>query len=230
MVYIIIFALIFSLFILSVVKFNLFFYKRDSDEHLEISIVYLRIIELKLKVPEMTFDIKNMVPFMTFRVNLSNRRIKKINKSEKVVISPLRVRIGIAMNFIKRLFTQVKRFRLAIKVFLKTIKIDSLDIDIRFGTKDPAISGIIAGGIWSFIYFVLSMMSYYFDFEAISGKVMVLPDFLKTESAQITFKGIIRVRVGHIIIAGLFIPVIWLVSKRSYINARGAKEYGWTSN
>jgi len=226
----IIFALIFSLFILSTVKLNLFFYKKGSDEHLEISIIYLRIIELNLKVPDMTFDIKNMIPFMTFRVNLSNRRIKKMNTSEKVVISPLRVRIGIAMNFIKRLFMQVKRFRQSIRVFLKTIKIDSMDMDIRFGAENPAISGIIAGAIWSFIYFILSMVSYYFDFEARSGKVMVLPVFLTTESAQITFKGIIRVRVGHIIIAGLFIPVIWLASQKSYINARRAKEYGWTSN
>jgi len=226
----IILALTFSLFILSPVKFNLFFYKKGPDEHLEISIIYLRVIKLDVNVPEMTFDIKNMIPFMTFKVNLSNRKIKKLNTSEKVVISPLRVRIGIAINFIKRLFSQVKRFRHAIRIFLKTIKINSIDIDIRFGAEDPAIAGIVAGGIWSFIYFILSMMSYYFDFEAISGEVTVLPVFLKTESVQIVFKGIIRVRVGHIITAGLFIPVIWLVSQRSYINARRAKEYGWTSN
>lgn len=229
MIYIII-ALTFSLFVLSPVKFNLYFYKKGSDEHMEISVVYLRVIKVDVKVPEMSFDIKNMIPFMTFKVNLSNRRIKKVKKTEKVVFSPLRFRIGMALNFIKRLFAQIKRFKPVIRVFLKTIKINKFDIGIKFGVKDPAIAGIIAGGIWSFIYFILSVMSYYFDFERVSSDITVFPLLLKTEPAQIVFKGIIQVRVGHIIITGLFIPVMWLISRRSYFNARRAKEYGWTSN
>ncbi|HHW02703.1 MAG TPA: DUF2953 domain-containing protein [Thermoanaerobacterales bacterium] len=125
---------------------------------------------------------------------------------------------------------QIKKYKIAIKVFLKTIKIDKLSISIKFGSMDPAAAGIIAGGIWGFIYFILSAASYYFDFEGTSSEITVSPSFLTTESAQIFVKGIIQVRVGHIIIAGLFFLVIWLLTRKSYINARRAKEYGWASN
>lgn len=228
MIYII-FALTFFLFILSSVKFTLFFYKEGSDEHIEISIVYLKIIRINVKIPETIFYMSNLIPFVTLKINLSNNKIKK-TKNNKIIISPLRLRIAILVNFIKKLFQQIKRFKHPVRIFLKSIKIINIDIHIKFGAEDPAISGFIAGGIWSFIYFILSMMSYYFDFERTSAEITVIPVFEKSKSIQIFFTSIIQVRIGHIIIAGLFTSVIWFLSQRSYIKSRGAEEYGWTSH
>lgn len=228
MIYIL-FALIFSLFIFSPVKFYLLFNKDDSDEHIEISIVYLKIIKINFKIPEMIFYIRNFIPFVAFEVNLSSNKLNKY-KNKKNVILPLKLKMAMLVNFIKELFQQIKRFKYAARLFLRTVKLINIHIDIKFGMENPAISGIIAGGIWSFIYFVLSMMSYYLDFKKTSASIKVITDYEKSKSIQILFTGIFEVRIAHIIIAGLFFSAIWMFSRRSNIKLRRAKEYGWSSH
>jgi hypothetical protein len=201
------------------------FNKDDSDEHIEISIVYLKIIKMNFKIPEMIFYIRNFIPFVAFEVNLSKNKLNKKN-----VVLPLKLRLAMLANFIKELFQQIKRFKYAAKLFLRTVKLINIRIDIKFGMEDPAISGIIAGGIWGFIYFVLSMMSYYLDFKKSSASIKVITDYKRSKSIQILFTGIFEARIAHIIIAGLFFSAIWMFSRRSNIKLRRAKEYGWSSH
>lgn len=230
MIYILL-PLAFSLFLLSSVEIGLYFNKKGRDEHFTLSIVYLKVIKINIKFPEMIFDVKNMIPFMTFKVNLSDINKMKTRKlSKKMVVSPVRVPLSHIWNFTKSLLQGSKRFKTVVKMLTKTIRIVKFNLKISFTSENPVFACITAGMMWSFTYIILSFVSHYFNFKGSERNIDIRPFFLHKESLQIIFEGIIQIRVGHIIIAGIVIPFIWFISQKGYFKTRRAKQYGWTSN
>jgi hypothetical protein len=186
--------------------------------------VYLGIVKLDLQIPQMKLDIKNLVPFATLRLNFPA-------KKEKVVVSPLRMRIRLFIHFLLSAYLQIKRFDKAVRLFLKTVKVRKVYLTVKFGNEDPAAGGVMAGGLWGFIYFVLSLMSHFLDAGGAAIRVDVHPEFLKAEPVQMEFKGIFQFRVGHIIIASIAVLLLWAFSKKRYRKKlEGATSYGGTSN
>ena len=88
----------------------------------------------------------------------------------------------------------------------------NLNIHVTFGLKIP-LTGILAGHVWGSIYNFVNIISY-FNFKA-TIKVNVTPIFVKSESLEIDFRGIFKLRVGHIIIASLLVLWYWSLSKEN---------------
>lgn len=179
---------------------------------------------MNFKIPEMFFHMKNLIPFLTLKLNLSNKKISK-SENKKIVISPLRLKA-----LILKLYRQIKRFRHATILFLKTVRFIKANIQIMFAAEDPAVSCFIVGGVLSFLYFILSFISYYINFDKSSISLNVKPVNFMSNSIKVFFSGIIELRIAHIIIGGLLLFVVWLFPERIDIKLRRAKKYGWTSH
>lgn len=94
------------------------------------------------------------------------------------------------------------------------IEIPRLEIDLEYGTGDPAKTGMLYGGIWGAVGTVYPIAARYFH---IAYPVLnVTPDYNETRF-KIEVKSIIRVKPSHIINA-VFKQGMWSVITYSYKN------------
>ena len=133
----------------------------------------------------------------------------------------------------EKIFYSIKHILLNYKktsnYLINSIKIKDLELKIKYGFSDPAITGISAGILWGSIYFILGIVSKFLNLKHAKIKVDVCPDFANKENIQIKFTGIFQMKIGHIIIAAIVIPILWFSSIKRF-KSKGATDYGWTSN
>mgnify|MGYP002410142692 CR=1 FL=1 len=210
--------LTFSLFILLPVKFRIILFKRRSDEYIRVEIDCYRVSKIFLEIPKIKFIIKNLIPLLSFEYHIGSKN-NRIPKSERIVISPLRDRYKIVINMIKVLFKHINNLKKIIRFLSKHINVLYFSINITFGSEDAALTGFLAGQVWSIIYVGLSTVSFYLNFDNTNIKINVIPVFTKHEPLQIDINCIFQLRVGHIIIASFFTVWYLLLSKISSIKS-----------
>jgi len=222
LIYIII-ALAFSLFFFSPVKIHIKIKKSNNDEHAELMFNYLNLVKVYLLIPEMVFQIKNFTPFLSLKFKLSP--ISK--KSKKAILSHRRINFKQVKYFIELLEHQVKKFNRSFHWLLKRVKILKFHLYLSFGRDNPEIVAIAVGTLWSAIHLIMSKMSYIVDFSKAKINISITPDFINNESLKLQLEGIFQIKLGHIIIVSLVLPLLWIFSKKSHIkNTEGAANYG----
>ncbi|HHY41278.1 MAG TPA: DUF2953 domain-containing protein [Thermoanaerobacterales bacterium] len=202
--------LAFSLVFFLPVKFHIMLFKKARDEHIKLEISLCSLSKIVLEIPEMKFTIRSFIPLLSFRYKMQSKKKGKI-KSRKVVISPLRDRFKVIINILKFCITYLKTFKKLINILLNKVNVTYLNIDIAFGSENPALTGFFAGYIWSAIYQILGFLSMHANFAKADVKTNVRPNFLEPESFQIDVNCIFHLRVGYIIIASLIIAWYWLL-------------------
>ena len=222
MVFIII-ALAFSLFFLSPVKIYIKINKNYYTGQAELILNYLNLLKINLLIPEMIFQIKNFTPFLTIKFKFS----PKSRKSKKVVLSHRRLDLIKLKNFLELLVHNLKRFNRSSHWLLKRVKILKLELHLKFGRDNPEMVAITAGTLWVVIHLIMSRLSYMMDFSEAKINVKIIPYFIDSESLKLRLEGIFQIKLCHIIIASLFLPFIWISSKKSSIKStEGAAHYG----
>jgi len=206
--------LAFSLFILLPVRVSITLFKKRDNEYIRIEIDCFKALKILFEIPEMKFIIKNFIPTLSFKYQISNKN-NKVSKSEKIVISPLRDRYKIIINIIKALYKHINNLKKISRFLSKHINVLDMNINIAFGSENAALTGFLAGQAWSIVYFGLSMLSFYFNFDNSNIKVNVTPVFINYEPIQIDINCIFQLRIGHIIITSSIVVWYWLVSKQS---------------
>lgn len=196
--------LAFSLFILLPVKFHFILLKRTSNEYIRLEINLFNFSKMFLEIPEMKFTITNLVPLLSFEYKFGSKN-KISPKSEKVVISHFRERFKKIINIIKTFFRYFNTFEKLIKFLLKKINVIYININVAFGSENAALTGFLAGHVWSVIYQSLGLLSLYLNFKSANIKTSVRPNFLKHEPFQIDTDCIFHLRVGYIIIASFIV-------------------------
>lgn len=221
--------LTFSLFIFSPFTLHFVLQKKAHDDFLKIEIQYFKITVIRLQVTEMNLNLKNLVPFLSFKFRLTHNT-NKSRKSKKVV-SHRRYDYKAIILVLKEICHIIRRFFDVAKYTIRLVKVSKIDINARFGCENPALTGILAGQVWGIIFFALSLISNYLNFKDANIKVNVIPTFLQKETIEFYSEGIITLRVVHIIIASLLLITAYFSVKRKSTNkSKGAKKHGWTSN
>ena len=222
-------GLTFSLILfMSPIKIYISFKKKSSDEYIKIQTVYLGMIKFNLAVPRFFLKIRNFVPILKFNIKAFVQ--KHIISEGEVVTSPSDYKFRVLIFFLQNALLEIKKFNKLFKFFLKTVHVLKLELSCGFGLEDPANTGILTGGIYSAVYITLIFLSSYLDLSETSIKVEVKPHFLNAEPLEIDLYSIIRVRVGHIIIASFTSLVFWMSARRRIIKKiKGARVHGRTS-
>ncbi len=221
--------LTFSLFIFSPFTLHFVLHKKASDDFYKIEIQYFKFTIIRLQVTEMNLSFKGLVPFLSFNFQLT--RSKNKSRKSKKVISHRRYDYKAVISVLKETCRIIRRFFNVAKYTMGLIKVSKIDINMRFGYENPALTGIVAGQVWGIIFFVLSLISNYLNFKDASIKVNVIPTFLQRDTIEFYCEGIITLRVVHIIIASLLLITAYFSVKRKSTNkSKGAKKHGWTSN
>lgn len=217
----------FSLIVFLPIKTQIELSKKKVDEYLKIEIQFLKIIKISLEIPKMIFRIENLIPVLSFEYTIYSTK-SKISKPDKIIISPLRKRYKILIEIVRELYKRIYLVKKVLKFFGKFIDFLDLNIHVTFGFENPALTGILAGHVWGSIYNLVNIISYYFNFKEATIKVNVTPIFVKSESLEIDFRGIFKLRVGHIIIASLLVLWYWSLSKGKLVSKKGS-DFLWMS-
>lgn len=220
----IILALTFSLFLfLSPVKIHVKIIKTEEGKDAELIINYLSIINIHLQIPKMVLQIKNFTPYLSFNVKLT----RPLKKAKKDVI-PLRYpNIERFKYFINSLTQYVGKFNQISTWMLKLIKIINFELYLSFGRDNPEIISMLTGAAWSVVHILMSKMSYMTDFSKANVKINIIPDFISNEPLKLRIEGIFQIRLGHIIIVSLLLPLLWIYSRKGYNKKiKGAANYG----
>jgi len=202
------FFLVFSLFIILPVKFEVIFQKMKSKEYLNIYINFFGLIKLLLEIPDWIIKINIFIPILSHKYSIQRTNKQKTNFLEKIAED---------LNTIKSLAYIFKRYKKINQILNKSIKISYIKLYITISSENPAVTGFFAGQTWAFAYFVMYILSYYFNLSKTTLDIKVTPVFNKLEPIHIDLKGIFHLRVGHIIIASFMIIWYQLTSKRIYI-------------
>jgi len=184
--------------------------KQAYNEYIKLEINFFNLSKIYIEIPEMIFTIKNQIPLLCFEYKLNGKN-NKISKSSKAVILSLRDWFIKLNDIINTFIKQINFFKKLFRILINKIKITYLNIDVTFGSENAALTGFLAGQIWSLIYQGLSLFSLYFSFENAKIKTNVRPDFLKNKHIQININCIFQLRVGHIIIASFIVTWYWLL-------------------
>lgn len=93
-----------------------------------------------------------------------------------------------------------KKYKKLIDIFLdsmdKRIRIEKLELDLKYGTGDAATTGMLYGVVWAMISGVYKHLTKFFDLEF--PRVNISPDF-QNSFFDFKFCGILKVRLVHII-------------------------------
>ena len=205
--------LTFSLFILLPVKFRVILIKQNSDEYIKVEMDCFKVLKICLEIPSMKFIIKNFIPALSFEYHIDANH-NSIPISEKIVILPFMDRYKNIIIIVKILCEQKDNLKRIIRLLSKYINVIDLSIYIAFGCENAALTGILAGQAWSIVYFGISILTFYLNFDNTNIDINVTPIFIKDEPLQIDINCIFRLRVGHIIIASSIVVWYWLLSKK----------------
>ncbi|NLZ52152.1 MAG: DUF2953 domain-containing protein [Thermoanaerobacteraceae bacterium] len=219
MIYLLI-ILAFSLFILLPVKFH-FMLLKGTDDYIKLEINFFNLSKIILEIPEMKFTITNLIPILSFEYKLGSKN-NSTPKAGKVVISPLRDRFKKITNVIKFILRYFNTFKKLIRILLNKVNLIYLNVEVIFGGENAALTGFLAGYIWSVIYQGLVLFSLYLSFDRANIKTSVQPNFLKHEPFQIDINCIFHLRVGYIIIASFIVTWYWLLFNMSLKTNRKA--------
>lgn len=220
LVYILI-ALAFSLILFSQIKFNIRIKKDAADEFIDILIHCFGIIKIYLQIPQMIFEVKNFIPFVTLKYKYNRRK-----RAKKIIISHKRFNIRQLILTMSQLFNQIKRFNVFFRWLLQKVKVLKFKFNLSFGLDDPELMGIATGAIWTAMHFIMSQISRLMDFSNSTTHLNFQPDFINNEPVKIEFEGIFQLRAGYIIITSLVFLIIWVISKKSLKKTKGATNYG----
>lgn len=212
--------LTFSLVFLIPVKFHITVLKKISGEYIKLETNLLNLSKIILEIPDVKFSMTSLIPILSFEYKVSSKN-KKNSNSKKFVISPLRDRFKRLVNFIKFFYANLNTFRKLIHALLSKVSITYLNVDIIFGSDNPALTGILVGHIWSAIYQSLGLLSMYLNFNRADIRTNVRPIFLKYEPLQMEINCIFHLRVGYIIIASFIITWYWLWFKHRQYMKKG---------
>jgi hypothetical protein len=224
----IIILLAFSLFIFTPLTIHLVLKKKPEKEYFEVDIKYFKFSIIKFMFTQTELDVKNLIPFLSFQVQFAH---KKNARKYKKVVSHKRYDYAFLFSVLKQTLHIFKRFWRFVKFLLSSIKLIKASINLKFGCGDPALTSIFVGQIWALIFWALSLISMYLDFRDSDINVNIVPVFLDNQAIEINCKGIITLRVVHIISVGVLLITAYLLAlKKSNNILKGAKKYGWTSN
>ncbi|HHY03714.1 MAG TPA: DUF2953 domain-containing protein [Thermoanaerobacterales bacterium] len=201
---IILLLLIFSLFF---VPINIVIHFQKYQSSAIISVELSKILKLILSLPKMNIEIKTFL-FKKIKLNLYDKGF-----SQKKLIAHWLI------NYLDNLA----------RYYTKSIIIKQISVKIHFSSRNAALTGILAGHMWSILYFILGKLSFLANIKKTKITVDVSPEF--NDSRKLTFyaKGILAIRLGHIIIVGIF--VLLLMIKRQLLSIlKGTTYYGRSSN
>lgn len=228
MLYAITFLILFLILITSPVTVKICFKKRSSDEFLDIQTVYFGFIKFNLKIPRFLLKINDLVPVILFNIE-TKAGTETISKGRMVSYFSDNKFMSY-VSLLKLLPKVIKKFHRYYGILLKSIRPSKLEFICGYGYEDSAVNAIIAGTIYSLIYILLSLFSRYIDLGKTQIHIDVKPNYMSFEPLDISIHGIIKVRVGHIIIACLYFIVLWFATgKKTNKRVKGARFHGRTS-
>lgn len=203
--------LAFSLFFFLQVRFSIVLIKKIQDEYIKFEMdSYMS--KVFLEIPEMKLTVKSFVPILSFEYKVGSKSTAKA-KSGKIIISPLRDIFRKIIDSMKFFVTYFYTFKILIIRLLKKVNLVYLNINIAFGSENPAFTGVLAGTVWTIISQSLGLLSVWLNFEGAKVKVVVTPDFFKHKSFQMKIDCIFSLRVGYIIIASFIVAWYLMIYK-----------------
>ncbi len=214
MKFIIIIALvIIAMIIISLLplRFKFHYYKEGKDDFLSLTWQIIPgIWGITAEIPFLKFSTKSIWPAIKMATQLEGEKGSSLIKKEK--------RIALTLDKIKKILKKLFQFRgkfkemvILGKWLLKKITIRKFFWFTEFGTNDAAVTGILAGLLWS-----LKTMIYQYLYHITGNfkkrpEFMVVPNFQQQKVAW-NIICIFDITCGHIIIGG--IKTLYILKKR----------------
>ncbi|XJZ26488.1 DUF2953 domain-containing protein [Bacillota bacterium Lsc_1132] len=128
---------------------------------------------------------------------VSDQNINKI--TPRKVISSLK-------NY-QEILEHVIHFHVVLRKFLRKVTIKQFRWSTAIGVEDAALTGMMAGGLWTIKGSVLGLLSHYFRMKE-QPEIMVVPNFQQM-IMHTELECMFQFRIGHAIVAGIKLVKFW---------------------
>lgn len=210
-------AIIFLMFVISILKLSIFidFQHLDDDDHLKIRLKTLfGLLRYTINVPLIKMDKQSSEVIVSQQEGLGDME-NELGKKQMKRYTPEETIFS--LKLIKQIATHVIDLHVIVKKFLSHISITKFEWHTKLGTGDAANTGLAVGIGWSVKYGVVAVLSKYMKLKS-APLLSINPDFLQPVS-ETKFVCMIQFRIGHAMLAGLRIVKYWRGSGLSKIKS-----------
>ena len=202
----IIFIIIFML--VTKIHVTIIFFNENQNDHLQVGMkAWYGLISYTYRVPVIKGNDESFGVTMKEETGLENK--KKDERKKEVTPSTVMERIRTFQTIIHH----VTDFYPIVKRFLSHIHVKKFEWKSEVGTGDAAVTGMLAGMVWTIKGCAIAIMSQYIKLKE-KPIINVKPSFQKTVSAT-RLECIFSIRVGYAIGAGFKLVKQWYSRKRS---------------
>lgn len=184
------------------VRINLRFIRENKDDFLTVSVdTFYSLLRLSLEVPVLRQ--KNMDLELEAELKAGTGRLLREEK-EQVAVMDLLEQIRRVVNYVLR---HKKQFRFMLRILLRVVTVEKLSLHVAAGTKDAALTGVLAGLYWTAAGTLAAMAGRWLKLR--SRPVFSLePDFGQQPAAALRADTTVSLYIGHLLLLGMMLMSI----------------------
>lgn len=192
---IVLFTFLVTIFIIPI-HIKIAFKRKNWDDKVNIRITLLKgLIKFNYEIPYLDLIVNNKGPFLKIKEKLVEKNTEKNLLKKKGIIS---------LENIIQVYNKIKRYKYIfieiLEYILRKTDFRSLVWSSKIGLGDAALTGIVYGSIWMAMSTLLGIIMNHKNIKEL--RVEICPEF-NENILEIDFFCIIKLKIVHIIIAGL---------------------------
>jgi hypothetical protein len=183
------------------VRINLYFLRENKDDFLNVRInTFYSIIRFNLEIPM----IRQKTPLdVTVEAELQAGQDELI-REEETEFSVLDIPWEKIREYLSYLHRNRRRLWFLLKFLTRAMLVEKLDLRVRAGTDDAAVTGLLGGVYWTAAGSLTAMAQQWFRLKE-KPVFAFAPDFSAGNRFAARFNGVVSFRIGHFTIAGIIL-------------------------
>lgn len=184
------------------VRINLRFIRENKDDFLNVSVdTFYSLLRLSLEVPVLRQ--KNLDLELEAELKAGTGRLLREEKERVAVMDLLKHLKGIVTYVLRN----KKQFRFLLRLLLRVVTVEKLSLHVAAGTRDAAMTGVLAGLYWTATGALAAMAGRWLKLGS-RPEFSLEPDFGQQPAAAIRADTTVSLYIGHLLLLGMMLMSI----------------------